>query len=256
MDGTADFQHTSNLKKYYGKYPGVVLKNDAQEGGHRGELMVEVYGVLEESPDGKGQRPIQVIAKPCFPPGFFFIPEVKDNVWVEFAAGDINTPIWIGVWYPKDKTPRDAENNAPTRFQKVIRTASGHVIKLDDSEGGEKIIITHKKKSQIEIDNEGNITITDKGGNTTILSQKITLDSNKIFLGHEEYEPLAKGNKLVDALKEIIDDIKVVILSHNHLTGMGPSGPGALLPPGDIKLQKTSGDLDLGIILSKKSNTG
>jgi len=163
-------------KKYYGKYPGVVLSNDSpQDDPHRGELLVEVHGILEETPDGKSQRPIQVRAKPCFPPGFFFIPEVEDNVWVEFGAGDINNPIWTGVWYPKGKTPDTMYAEAPTKFQKVIRTASGHVIQMDDSDEHEKLIIRDDKNDNtITLDVNG---ITVECANKTI---SITCKNMKI----------------------------------------------------------------------------
>jgi len=202
LDITEDFQQENNLKKYYGKYPGEVLKNDAKKGEHRGELMVKVYGILEDNPDGKIPRPIEVIAKPCFLPGFFFIPEVNDNVWVEFAAGDINNPIWAGVWYPQKKTPHNTEKEAPTQFQKVIRTASGHVIQLDDSESKEKIIITHKSGSNdksssndkpgsnIMIDND-KLIIEHKSGS------KIMIDNDNIIITHKEDSKIeinSKGN--------------------------------------------------------------
>jgi len=254
---TEDFQQVNDLKAFNGKYPGVVVDNDDQKGAHRGELWVELHGVLEESTDGKKQQPMKVKAKPCFPPGFFFIPEIGDNVWVEFAAGEIDNPIWTGVWYPQDKTPSNTEKNAPTRFQKVIRTVSGHIVQLDDSKDAEKISITHKfgsnvmidkdniiishqKESEIKIDGDGNITITDKGGNTTIISEEITL-KGKVLLGSQNYEPLVRGNKLKTALSAIINYIDL----HQHPTGMGPSGPTIKTPPGP----------DISQILSEKNKT-
>lgn len=210
-----DYQQENAVKKYYGKYPGVVLDNDLPEDSHRGELAVEVHGILEETPDDQSQRPIQVIAKPCFPPGFFFIPEVGDNVWVEFGAGDINTPIWTGVWYPKDKTPGTADGQAPTRFQKVIRTFSGHVIQLDDSDSAEKIIILHKSGSNVEIDQDGKITIIDKGDDMSMVSKKISLGTKG-----GASEPLVLG----DTLKSKLDELIQIIARHVHPTGVGPSG--------------------------------
>ena len=267
LDSAADFQQVNNLKKYYGKYPGVVLDNDAQKGGHRGELKVEVYGILEESSDGESHRPYQDIAKPCFPPGFFFVPEIGDNIWVEFAAGDINTPIWTGVWYPKDKTPYNTEEEAPTRFQKVIRTDSGNVVQLDDSEGAEKIIITHNSGSNVMIDNDSisighnsdsNVMIDDdniiivhkkgskieigRDGDITIESKKITLKGGDILLGGEAKEPLVLGKQLIQSLKNIF----TLIENHFHLTEMGPS---------DTSLQLLQMTTMLGDPLSKKNTT-
>ena len=269
MYEAADQFQESSLKKFYGKYPGVVLDNEPPADIQRGELTVKVHGILEEDQGGQGQGPIpiKVTAKPCYPPGFFFVPNVGDNVWIEFGAGDINTPVWTGVWYPKDKTPKTAKDKEPTRFQKVIRTVSGHVIQMDDSDGEENvailhksgssvmidndnITITHRKKSEIKIDKDGNVTITDKGGNTTIKSEKITLESGNILLGDSgNGQPLALGDDLNEALDTIVNSI----LFHIHPTGMGPSG--LLLPTPSVDLQTLLVKIKSKIILSKKSKT-
>lgn len=228
--------------KYYGKYPGVVLDNvPPPSGAHRGELLVEVHGILEETPDGKSQRPIQVRAKPCFLPGFFIIPEVEDNVWVEFGAGDINNPIWTGVWYPLDKTPQTVDAQAPAQQQKVIRTASGQVIQLDDGDNQESIIIQHKSGSTVEIAADGKITITDKGNDMSIVSQKINLGTQ----GGAQ-EPLVLGDTLKSTLEELIQ----IVTRHVHPTGVGPSGPPATEA---VSLNKLLASLPQ--ILSQKNTT-
>ena len=173
-------------QRFYGKYPAIVMEEEPEEDAlARGELLVQVPGILEENEDGSAQQPIEVIAKPCFPPGFFFIPEAETRVWVEFAAGDINSPIWTGVWYPDDLVTQTAFDEAPTRTQKIIRTAAGHVVQLDDTEDDEKIIVRHKLDSRITIDAEGHITIEHKDGMTIeltadnaiiITADEITLD--------------------------------------------------------------------------------
>jgi hypothetical protein len=168
------------LEKCFGKYPGLVLENAAPDGEtHVGELLVEVSGILEEDPGGKGQRPIQVWAKPCFFPGFFFIPEVGGQVWIEFIAGNINQPLWTGVWYPTEAVPQTAEGQGPTQFQKIIRTASGHVMELDDTEDEEKIVIRHKTDTTcISIDQDGHILIEHADGMTIEIKEDNTIAIN------------------------------------------------------------------------------
>jgi hypothetical protein len=147
-------------RRYFGKYAGIVADNVATSGAHRGELVVRVPGILEETPDGSGSRPLEVTAAPSFLPGFFFIPEVGDPVWVEFVAGDIDFPIWTGVWYPKGAAPAGVSGPAD-EHRKVIRTASGHVIEIDDTPNDEKIVIRPAKGTgTIRIDN-GGITLAD-----------------------------------------------------------------------------------------------
>lgn len=155
------------VQRYYGKYPAIVLDEEPEEDAlKRGELLVQVPGILEETEDGEGQQPIEVIAKPSFPAGFFFIPEPETRVWIEFAAGDINSPIWTGVWYADEAPPQTSDDEAPTRAQKIIRTAAGHVVQLDDTKDDEKIVVRHKLDSRITIDAQGHIVIEHKDGMT------------------------------------------------------------------------------------------
>jgi phage baseplate assembly protein gpV len=163
--------------KLYGKYPAVVMENQLPADGaaHRGELIVSVPGILEENPQGTAEQPLQVVARPCFHPGFFFVPDVGAKVWVEFAAGDVNQPIWTGVWYPTDASPPTSDDLAPLELQKIIRTTSGHVIQLDDSMGLERIVILAKGGAMIEI--KGDETISISGKSMTITADDVTIDA-------------------------------------------------------------------------------
>jgi hypothetical protein len=203
-------------QKYYGKYPGVVIENTPPEDAtHRGELLVQVPGILEETEDGSGQQPIQVVAKPCFHPGFFFVPEAEAQVWVEFVAGDINDPIWTGVWYPTDASPQTADEEAPTEFQKIIRTASGHVIQLDDTDGEEKIIVWHKQASFISIDKDGHVLIEHKDGMTIeIKDDKVTITADVVLDG----EVQITGNTTIEGDLTVGSGPSTTI-SGNEITG-------------------------------------
>lgn len=191
--------------KYFGKYAGRVLERGApDDANHRGELLVEVPGILEEAPNGSGEQALQVIAKPCFQPGSFFIPAVEAQVWVEFVAGEIDHPIWTGVWYPVDAAPQTNDDQAPTEFQTVVRTPGGHVVQLDDTEGEEKLVIHHKSKSVLTIDKDGNITIEHKDGAKAEL----------------------KGEKKVEVFGEITLDGKVHITGDTTVDGRLTVGTG------------------------------
>lgn len=152
----------TQLRQYFGKYTGEVLSHDEDlpsENALRGEIRVMVAGILEEDDSGAA-RQMRVIAKPCFLPGFFYIPEVGQKVWVEFVAGDIDYPIWTGMWYPDDQSPGTTTADRPTRFQKVIRTASGHVVQLDDTDGAEAITILHKGGAKFTVDKDGSVLMS------------------------------------------------------------------------------------------------
>jgi len=202
------------VQKYYGKYPGVVKKNAAPENGnHRGELEVEVSGILEDGSGKNEQRSIVVVAKPCFPPGFFFVPEVGAHVWVEFAAGDINVPIWTGVWYPTDKSPKTTKGEFPKKGEKVIRSApDGHTIELNNEDGSIRVQDTH-----------GNVILLDQSG--------ITLEAKAIVLKVKDSTPSIKltldssGITATDGSGTprllVLDPLLTWLATHQHLGYMG-----------------------------------
>ena len=184
MDAEDDPRYgQSHARRYYGKYAGLVTDDGPPSDGsaHRGQVKVQVPGILEETPDRQDQQPIEVLAYPAFLPGFFFVPKNEDPVWVEFVAGDINYPIWTGVWYPDDAAPKATDpgqptqaGEAPTLDQKIIRTASGQVIQLDDTSGSEQLVIKDETNGNtITLDSKG-IKVEDANNNT------VTLDSNGI----------------------------------------------------------------------------
>lgn len=177
---TDDSLQPAEPQRYYGKYAGIVTMNTlddmqlADRENHLGEIMVQVPGILEDG--DSGQQPIEVIAKPCFAPGFFFVPEVESHVWVEFIAGDIDYPIWTGSWYPVASVPKTFDEQDPTELQKIFRTAAGHVIQFDSTEDDEKIVIFHKSETAITLDPEGNVIIEHKGGAKLELKDDTTVE--------------------------------------------------------------------------------
>ncbi len=88
--------------------------------------------------------------------GIYFLPEVDDEVLVAFEQGDMNFPYILGaLWNGQDKPPGnndDGKNN-----QRIIKSRSGHIILLDDTDGKEKIIIHDKTgNNQIVINSQEN----------------------------------------------------------------------------------------------------
>lgn len=193
-------------RRYFGKYAGIVVDHDddASAAGlrdvdrKRGEICVDVPGILEEhddeevpadaqetKPPANPRRPkaLRVVAKPSFMPGFFFIPEQGEHVWLEFVAGDIDHAIWTGMWYPGTEAPDTVAGTEPTRFQKVIRTKSGHVVQLDDTTGEEKVVINHKTGAFVSIDKNGSVIIGNPNGSTVVLNAEngsvVIVDENQ-----------------------------------------------------------------------------
>lgn len=105
--------------------------------------------------------------------GFYFLPEVGDQVLLVFEQGNIEKPYIIGA-IPKDRN-RFLKNSVQEKNQfKNIITKNGNTIALEDNPEGEgskdKIkIMTSKSLHRLELDNEKNtICLSDKEGKNSI----------------------------------------------------------------------------------------
>ncbi len=129
--------------------------------------------------------------------GFYFTPEIGDEVLVAFEGGNAEKPYVIGSHYhgkAKPDTLFDADNNI-----KAIRTRSGHTIEFIDKDGSEELKIYDYNKdnyvitlashsSEITIESKGNIDIKAEGdmsmeavGDMKIKANNIQMDSNQDF---------------------------------------------------------------------------
>jgi hypothetical protein len=91
------------VTQFFGKYRGSVENN--LDPLQQGRIQVSVPAVL-----GSGRLSW---ALPCVPyagsgKGFFAVPPVGANVWVEFEGGDPNVPIWSGCFWGVGEAPMPA----------------------------------------------------------------------------------------------------------------------------------------------------
>jgi uncharacterized protein involved in type VI secretion and phage assembly len=112
----------------YGKYRGTVVDN--QDPLNKGRLKVSVPSAIQ--PD------LAVWAMPCVPyagsqVGLFAMPAEGAGVWVEFEAGDISFPIWVGCFWADGEAPDGG--NADVKQLKTEKL----VLRLDDSEQEAKL---------------------------------------------------------------------------------------------------------------------
>jgi uncharacterized protein involved in type VI secretion and phage assembly len=75
--------------------------------------------------------------------GFYWLPEVSDEVLVAFERGEAQRPYVIGaLWNGQDKPMDGAYVDENTT--RMIQTKSGHQVIFDDKDGAEKIVIADK----------------------------------------------------------------------------------------------------------------
>ena len=127
--------------------------------------------------------------------GFYFLPEVEDEVLLAFEQGDARFPYVLGaLWNGQDKPPENndkGENNI-----RSIKSRSGHVIRLNDTDGAEKIEILDKSgKNTIVIDTAKNtITMTsDKDITLSASKGTIKLDAQKIEIKSSAETKIVSG---------------------------------------------------------------
>lgn len=158
--------------RIYGVVVGLVTNNKDPDG--MGRVRVK-FPWLSEQEESWWAR----IAVPMAGPsrGTYFLPEVDDEVLVAFEQGDVRFPYVLGaLWNGKDAPPTtndDGKNNI-----RVIKSRSGHIIRLDDTDGDEKIEVIDKTGgNSITIQSSDNsITITGNG-KVKMVGQSIEITS-------------------------------------------------------------------------------
>lgn len=158
---------------------GIVTNNKDTEGLGRVKVRFPWLSELNESFWARVAAPMAGDDR-----GVFFLPEKDDEVLVMFAHGDVRFPYVIGcLWNGKDKAPADnsnGENNV-----RMIKSRSGHVIKLNDKKGnetleiidasGKNMIVIDTKTNKITISADGDIELSAPQGTIKLGAQKIEI---------------------------------------------------------------------------------
>jgi uncharacterized protein involved in type VI secretion and phage assembly len=165
MDDFTDELLEDRLHRHYGKYRGKVT--DLQDPKNQGRLKARVPEILPDDDIGWATPAVAYSGDGV---GLFAVPPVGAGVWIEFEAGDISRPIWSGCWWGQNQVPNQA-----TPDIKVLKTASGNTITLDDTSGSEKVVITDKNGSTITMDQSG---VAISGGGHSLKMTKTSVSIN------------------------------------------------------------------------------
>ena len=171
-------QQTAENAKRVGVAVGIVTNNKDPDG--LGRVRVTFPWFSDENESAWARVTTLMAGKDR---GVLFLPEVDDEVLVAFEQGDMRRPYVIGaLWNGVDTLPKEFANDGKNNLR-LIKSRSGHLIQLDDTDGSEKISVIDKAgKNSIVIDTrENTITITtDKDIVLKAPQGKISLDSKEI----------------------------------------------------------------------------
>jgi uncharacterized protein involved in type VI secretion and phage assembly len=162
--------------RFYGVVVGVVTNNQDPDGLGRVKVRFPWLSDEDESHWARVATPMAGNQR-----GLYFLPEVDDEVLVAFQHGDIRFPYILGaLWNGQDKPP---ESNDGANNRRTIKSRSGHIIRLDDTDGAEKIeIIDKAQKNSITINTAENTITIAADADITIRSAsgKLILEGNGI----------------------------------------------------------------------------
>jgi len=170
----------SHSSRVYGVAVGVVTNNQDPDG--MGRVKVKFPWLTDKDESYWARIAVPMAGKGR---GVYFLPEVDDEVLVAFDHGQVEFPYVLGaLWNGKDTPPEsngDGKNNMRT-----IMSRSGHLIRLDDTDGSEKIQIIDKTgknkvvigpQNQITISADNDITIQSKSGKLTLSANGVEISS-------------------------------------------------------------------------------
>jgi uncharacterized protein involved in type VI secretion and phage assembly len=160
------------------------------------------------------------IASPMAGPnrGFYFLPEIDDEVLVSFEHGDVTRPYILGaLWNGKDAPPKpnsDVIGDSKVN-ERLIKTRAGHVISLVDKAGAEEISIVDKtgnnkitiesSSNKISIIADGDVVIQAKGKVAISAQDDVTVDTqaNATVKAQKDVDVEAQGKATVKAQQDV-----------------------------------------------------
>lgn len=167
--------------------------------------------------------------------GFYFIPEIGEEVWIAFEHNNPNKPYMLGSLYHGKAKPKsdwiDKDNN-----YKAIKTKGGNQIEFHDKKGKEEIKIynTDDETNSISLLMKGNGLITIKTkGKIAMHADTITMDAKTIEMNADNITVKATQTHDLKAM-----DIKMAADNSTKMTS------------------KTKLDIDGGLNTSIKSKIG
>ena len=165
---------SSNGKRFYGKYRGIVQDNE--DPLMQGRIQATVPDVMGEGASGW--------AMPAAPfggnqMGFLGIPSVGAGVWIEFEHGDPDYPIWSGAWWgSSSELPSDLLPAAS--YKVVLQSNFGHKIIVDDTPGVGGITLETVTGQKISLTATGIVIDNGMGGKIELQGPQVSVNDGAL----------------------------------------------------------------------------
>ncbi|SIT01861.1 hypothetical protein SAMN05421759_11061 [Roseivivax lentus] len=158
----------STIRGFFGKYRGTVVNNI--DPNRKGRLQVQVPSVY-----GTNTLNWAMPSVPYAGPdqGLFLMPPVGANIWVEFEAGDINSPIWAGCFWGEGECP----GNLP--LTKLIKTP-GATVTLDEANPAAPVTIETPAGHRITITAQGITLETSSGARIELSGPQVSVNNGAL----------------------------------------------------------------------------
>lgn len=153
----------SASSRAFGLTIGIVTNNQDEDG--MGRVKVQLPMLSDDNESFWARIAVPMSGKSM---GVYFLPEVGDEVLIAFEHGIVELPYVIGsLW--NGKAPPPESNDDGKNNRRVIKSRSGHLVALDDSDGAEKIEIIDKSgTNKITIDTSNNAISIEAQGDITV----------------------------------------------------------------------------------------
>lgn len=192
--------------RFFGVVVGIVTNNQDPEGMHRVKVRFPWLTLDHESHWARVVAPMAGGKR-----GIYVLPEADDEVLVAFEHGSLEHPYVVGsLWNGKDKPP---ENNGDGKNDnRSFTSRSGHVVRLCDSNGDERIeiidktgdnrIVIHSADNKISVEAKGDISVKSATGKMTLDAQgdiSITSSAGKVKIEAIGIELISKADVKVQS---------------------------------------------------------
>jgi len=161
---------------------------------------------------------------PCAPyagdhAGAFTVPAPGAGVWIEFEAGDVSRPVWVGCWWVSDRAPTDETGTIATPDVKITRSEQGLMLALHDD--NQTIALSDSSGANL-------LEIAVSQGRATLkATTKVIIEAPQIEIVDGASHPAVFGDKLTTYLNQLVQSFN----SHLHVGQACAVGPVSPAPP-------------------------